>query len=367
MHSSRLRRILFRPLRREICGDLLAIPVHDRFWVPGPWYSTMAPVPPLTVSSPATLRMISGARVSFGESIDSSPSATHSELDAKQGWKRPHTFGSSPSGQFTSKPDTNDLGRLQLPRKTSHDVDGVSTANTDSSHTETTGIGRVRVGTNEESTGESVVLEDNLVNDTGSGPPEANVVLCAGCGQEVVDLLVDIIGAGEILCAADLGLDKMVAVHRRRRLDLGHAGRHELQDGHLGGGVLASYAVGAELEVAGAALNLLVVRVVEMRVEDLLGKGERAVEALAHDAQVLAHLLVVDVVALLEVVHLDLAGQRSIADSGQLPPLEEALADAAEPGELLHDGWEWRMEWRVEEMEQRRKRTSEAARNWADN
>jgi len=252
---------------------------------------------------------------------------------------RKRTFGSSPAREFTSESHTDDLGSLQFPRKTGHDVDGIGTTNTNGGHAEATGVGRVRVGTDEQSTWESVVLEDNLVDDTRSGPPEANVVLGAGCGEEVVNLLVDIVGTCQILCAADLGLDKMVAVHGSGRLHPRHTGRHELQKGHLGGGILASYAVGAELEVAGAALDLLVVRVVEMRVQDLLGEGERAVQALAHDGQVLAHLLVVDEVALLEVVHLDLLGQRSIADGSQLPPLEEALADAAEPGEFLHGGW----------------------------
>ena len=37
--------------------------------------------------------------------------------------------------------------------------------------------------------------------------------------------------------------------------------------------------VGAELEIAGATFNVLVDRVVEMAIEDFLGKRERAVEA----------------------------------------------------------------------------------------
>src|SRR5690349_14926729 len=35
------------------------MPVAERFSTPGPWYSTIAPVPPLTVRIPATLRMMS--------------------------------------------------------------------------------------------------------------------------------------------------------------------------------------------------------------------------------------------------------------------------------------------------------------------
>lgn len=175
----------------------------------------------------------------------------------------------------------------------------------------------MRVGTDEESTGESVVLEDNLVDDTRAGLPETNVVLSARCSQEVVDLLVDVNGASQILLVTDLGLNQVVAVDGGGGRDGGHASRHELEDGHLGGGILASNTVGAELQVAGTTLDVLVVGVVQVRVEDLLGKGERTVEAATHNLEVLAHLLVVDVVALLPVGHLDLAGERCIADGRQ--------------------------------------------------
>ncbi|KAG1899719.1 uncharacterized protein F5891DRAFT_1232795 [Suillus fuscotomentosus] len=41
--------------------QIVAIPVHDNDSTPGPWYSTMAPVPPLTVIMPATFRMTTRA------------------------------------------------------------------------------------------------------------------------------------------------------------------------------------------------------------------------------------------------------------------------------------------------------------------
>ena len=196
----------------------------------------------------------------------------------------------------------------------------------------------MRVGADEESTRESIVLQHDLVNDARAGFPETNVVLCARGGQEVVDLLVDLVGAGQILLTADLGLDEMVTVDGGGSGDGRKTGRHELEDGHLGGGVLASYTVGTELEIAGATLNLLAVGVVQMRVENLLGKGERPVQTATDNAQVLAHLGVVDVVALLPVGHFDLAGERGIADGGQVPARSKTLADAAEPRELLHGG-----------------------------
>jgi hypothetical protein len=39
--------------------QIVPIPVQERDSTPGPKYSTMAPVPPLTVKIPATLRMTS--------------------------------------------------------------------------------------------------------------------------------------------------------------------------------------------------------------------------------------------------------------------------------------------------------------------
>ena len=58
--------------------------------------------------------------------------------------------------------------------------------------------------------------------------------------------------------------------------DLGQAGGHELEQRHLGGGVLHGDAVGVEVGVAAAPLELLAVRVAQVVDEDLLGKRERA-------------------------------------------------------------------------------------------
>ena len=74
-------------------------------------------------------------------------------------------------------------------------------------------------------------------------------------------------------------------MHRGRRGDLGQAGGHELQQRHLGGGVLHGDAVGVEVGVARAALEVLAVRVDEVVDEDLLGERQRPAEALAADGR----------------------------------------------------------------------------------
>jgi hypothetical protein len=207
-------------------------------------------------------------------------------------------LGGGPARHLASEADTNDVGGLQLPGETSHDIDGIGTTDTDGSASETTSVGGVRVSTDDQSTGESVVLQNDLVNDTGTGLPETDVVLGSSGGKEVVDLLVDLVGTSKILVTTNLGLNQVVTVDCGGSLDRIHASGHELEDSHLGSGVLASNAVRAELEVGGTTLDVLSMRIVKVRVEDLLGVGERALETRTDNVEVLGHLLVVDVVAL---------------------------------------------------------------------
>jgi hypothetical protein len=208
-------------------------------------------------------------------------------------------LGGSPARHLTGETDTDNVGGLKLPGETSHDIDGISTTDTNGSGSETTSVGSVGVGTDDQTTGESVVLKDDLVNDTGTGLPETNVVLGSGGGKEVVDLLVDVVGTSKILLTSNLGLNQVVTVDGGGGLDAVHASGHELQNSHLSGGILASNTIGAQLEVRDTTLDVLSVRVVKVRVEDLLGVGKRTLQTRANDVEVLGHLLVVDVVTLI--------------------------------------------------------------------
>ena len=107
------------------------------------------------------------------------------------------------------------------------------------------------------------------MDDARAWSPEANVVLGARGRQEVVDLFVDILSTSEVLFAADLSLDQMVTVDGGWRCHRRHAGRHELEDGHLCGGILTRHTVGTKLQVRLATLDVLAVRIIEMRVQDL--------------------------------------------------------------------------------------------------
>lgn len=86
-------------------------------------------------------------------------------------------LGSSPAADLAREINTDDLGALKLPRNASHNVDGVGTTDTARDHTETTSVGSMRVGTDHKTTGESVVFEDNLMNDSGTGFPETEAIL----------------------------------------------------------------------------------------------------------------------------------------------------------------------------------------------
>lgn len=103
-------------------------------------------------------------------------------------------------------------------------------------------------------------------------------------------LLVDLLGTSQILSTANLRLNQVVAVNSRGSLNVGETSAHELEDSHLRSGILASDTIGAELEVGGSTLDVLSVRVVQMRVEDLLSESERAVQPGPDNREVLAHL-----------------------------------------------------------------------------
>ena len=103
--------------------------------------------------------------------------------------------------------------------------------------------------------------------------------------EEVVDLAVGVEGDLEVDVGADLGLDEVVAVDGGRHGHLGQAGGHELQQRHLGGGVLHGDAVGVEVGVGCGPARCPGSRVAEVVDEDLLGEGERPAEALAARAR----------------------------------------------------------------------------------
>lgn len=161
---------------------------------------------------------------------------TSSTLDGQgSGNAKDDILGGSPSVHLSVQVDTDNLGALELPRNVGHNVDSVGTTDTTGDHTQTTGVGGMRVSTDHHQTGNGVVLQDDLVDNTGSRLPESDSVLGATGGQEVVDFLVDVDGSCQILVTTDLGLNQVVTVDGSGDGGGGQAGGHELQESHLEG------------------------------------------------------------------------------------------------------------------------------------
>ena len=100
--------------------QIVAIPVQDSDSTPGPLYSTIAPVPPLTVRIPATFRMTSVLGVRYIQVLLSSKALT---------------FRGSPAANRAREVYTNDLGALKFPRNVCHNIDSIGTTDATRNHT----------------------------------------------------------------------------------------------------------------------------------------------------------------------------------------------------------------------------------------
>ena len=112
------------------------------------------------------------------------------------------------------------------------------------------------------------------MDDAAARLPESDAVLGRHRAQEIVDLTVRVVRHRQIFVGPYVGLDQVVAVHRRRHRDLGQARGHELQQGHLGRGVLHRDAVGVELRVRLAPIEPARLGVGQVVDQDLLGERE---------------------------------------------------------------------------------------------
>ena len=82
------------------------------------------------------------------------------------------------------------FGIQHLPGQPRHRLHGVRAADADRARAEAAGVRRVRVGADDQRARESVLLQDDLVDDAGARAPEAGAVLGGRGRQEVVDLAV---------------------------------------------------------------------------------------------------------------------------------------------------------------------------------
>lgn len=105
-----------------------------------------------------------------------------------------------------------------------------------------------------------------LVDDSTAGFPKSDAVLGGSSTQKVVDFLVDFLGTGQVLFAAQLGLDQVIAMDGGRDGHPRKTTRNELHHRHLGGGVLHPHPVGSQSQVTLSTLDVLLFRIVQVRV-----------------------------------------------------------------------------------------------------
>ena len=137
-------------------------------------------------------------------------------------------LGGSPSGEASGELDADELGNLELPVHSGHNVYGIGTANADGNHSQTARIGGMRVGSHHHSPGEGIVLQDDLMDDAGARLPEAHPVPRRRSSQEAVHLAVGPAGFREVGLSTLAGADEVVAMYGGRCTDVLPSGVHEL-------------------------------------------------------------------------------------------------------------------------------------------
>ena len=125
-----------------------------------------------------------------------------------------------PAAHGAGELDADDAGVAHLPGQAGHNVGGVRSTHADGQGTQAAAVHRVGVGANDESAGEGVLFQHHLVDDPGTGPPEAHAETPARGFQELIDLVALVEGILEVGGCAHASLDQVIAVDSGRD---GHA------------------------------------------------------------------------------------------------------------------------------------------------
>lgn len=160
-----------------------------------------------------------------------------------------HVLRSGPAAELSFQVHADQAGHLQLPRHAGHHVHGIGTAHADRQHAQTSRIGSVGIGTHHHAAGKGIVLQHHLMDDSRPGSPETDSVFVGHRAQEVVHFPVRVEGPRQVASRPVLGLDQVVAVHRRGHGRPFPPGIHELEKRHLGRSVLHGHPVGREIDV----------------------------------------------------------------------------------------------------------------------
>ena len=128
---------------------------------------------------------------------------------------------------------------------------------------------------------ERVVLQDDLMDDTGTRLPETDAVAGSRRGQEIIDFRIGLQGVREIRFSAFLRADEVIAMNRGGHTHGLAARAHELQQRHLRRRILHRHAVGTELaEILEPPERLHGRRIVHVCIQDLLRQRQRPAQHL---------------------------------------------------------------------------------------
>ncbi|PMB71436.1 hypothetical protein BM221_001525 [Beauveria bassiana] len=214
-----------------------------------------------------------GGHAGAAERIDAGPKILDNVAGAAAdrqlaGEPQDNVLGRGPAAQRARQLDAENLGGLELPRRTHHGLDRVSAAHANRDRGEAARVGAVAVGAEHHQTRQGVVLQHRL---------------------KVKHLFVGLDARGQVVLGA-LGPDnQMVAVDARGDGGPLEVARHELQQCHLSRSVLHVDAVGDAAHTAAIvrAREQRLLDIVQVAVENLLGEGQALGTENATDLRVL--------------------------------------------------------------------------------
>ena len=160
-----------------------------------------------------------------------------------------HILRSSPTRKFTSKMNTDETRHLEFPRLTGKNIYRISTTNTNSHHSESTGIRRVRISTHHHTTREGIVFEYHLMDDTSTRTPKTDMVFLRNRFQEVINLLVGLASLRKVLCNTHIRTNQVITMNRGRYGHFVLTRIHELKKSHLSRCILHCHTIRSEINI----------------------------------------------------------------------------------------------------------------------
>ena len=163
---------------------------------------------------------------------------------------------------------TDKARHLQFPCLAGQNIDSIGSSDTDSHHSEASGIRSMGVCSDHHSTWESIILEHDLMYDARSRPPETNMIFLRYRIKEIIHLFVSLSRNRQILLYTNVGTYQVVAMHRCRHSHLILSGVHELQQRHLSSGILHGNTVRTEVYIIFTPFERFYIRcIVKMRIQ----------------------------------------------------------------------------------------------------